>query len=224
MRKLAPVVALFLGACASAPTGPTVMVLPGAGKSFEQFQADDAACRQWAAQQASTTTTDTSAQHRYDIGYTQCMYGKGHQIPAMASPAPRPAPPPPMTTPQVVPDLRGTWTGTWAQTPLTLLVLEQGETPVSSVYIGPWPPFARREFGLSGILTFSVRDEAVSVNVRGRFADADGRRALVLDPLTWNGQQIMLTRVEQDYMAGVGTSRATWEPSGPIELTRRANP
>lgn len=47
--------ALLLSACASIPTGPNVMVLPGSGKGFEQFQADDAACRQWAAQQTGTT-------------------------------------------------------------------------------------------------------------------------------------------------------------------------
>lgn len=47
---------LLLGACASIPTGPSVMVLPGSTKSFEQFQADDAVCRQWAAQQTGTTT------------------------------------------------------------------------------------------------------------------------------------------------------------------------
>lgn len=40
-----------LSGCASLPTGPSVMVLPAAGKSFEQFQVEDAACRQWAAQQ-----------------------------------------------------------------------------------------------------------------------------------------------------------------------------
>ena len=45
----------LLGACATVPTGPSVMVLPGGGKSFEQFQADDAMCRQWAYQQAGTT-------------------------------------------------------------------------------------------------------------------------------------------------------------------------
>ena len=32
----------LLGACATVPTGPSVMVLPGSGKSFEQFQVDDA--------------------------------------------------------------------------------------------------------------------------------------------------------------------------------------
>ena len=47
--------ALLLAACATVPTGPSVMVLPGMGKSFEQFQADDAVCRQWAAQQTGTT-------------------------------------------------------------------------------------------------------------------------------------------------------------------------
>jgi hypothetical protein len=51
-----PVVAtLLLSACATVPTGPSVMVLPGSGKNFEQFQYDDAVCRQWAAQQTGTT-------------------------------------------------------------------------------------------------------------------------------------------------------------------------
>jgi hypothetical protein len=43
--------AVALGGCATLPTGPNVMVLPAPGKSFEQFQAEDAVCRQWAAQQ-----------------------------------------------------------------------------------------------------------------------------------------------------------------------------
>ncbi|HEX7641367.1 MAG TPA: YMGG-like glycine zipper-containing protein [Burkholderiaceae bacterium] len=41
--------ALLLGACASTPTGPNIAVMPGAGKSFEQFNVDDAVCRQYAA-------------------------------------------------------------------------------------------------------------------------------------------------------------------------------
>ena len=68
--------ALVVAACASIPTGPNVLVLPGNGKSFEQFQTDDAVCRQWSAQQ-----TGTSVQVRYDIAYAQCMYAKGNQIP-----------------------------------------------------------------------------------------------------------------------------------------------
>ncbi len=42
---------LVLSGCATLPTGPSVMVLPGTTKPFEQFQADDAACRQWAESQ-----------------------------------------------------------------------------------------------------------------------------------------------------------------------------
>jgi outer membrane lipoprotein SlyB len=44
--------ALALAGCAVAlPTGPNVMVLPGKDKSFEAFQADDTACRQYASAQ-----------------------------------------------------------------------------------------------------------------------------------------------------------------------------
>jgi hypothetical protein len=51
---------LLTTACASVPTGPSVMVLPGTGKNFEQFQFDDAVCRQWAAQQTGITTEEAS--------------------------------------------------------------------------------------------------------------------------------------------------------------------
>jgi hypothetical protein len=44
-------VLVVLGGCATMPTGPSVMVLPEPGKPFEQFQSDDAVCRQWAMQQ-----------------------------------------------------------------------------------------------------------------------------------------------------------------------------
>jgi hypothetical protein len=43
-------VPLALGACVAAPpTAPTVMVMPGQGKTFAAFQADDAACRGYAS-------------------------------------------------------------------------------------------------------------------------------------------------------------------------------
>ena len=38
------VVALVAG-CATVPAGPSVSVLPGRGKTFEQFQDDDLVCR-----------------------------------------------------------------------------------------------------------------------------------------------------------------------------------
>ena len=56
-------VVLTLSACATIPTGPSVMVLPGPGKSFEAFQSDDNACRQWARQQIETTPNDTVNQN-----------------------------------------------------------------------------------------------------------------------------------------------------------------
>jgi hypothetical protein len=42
---------MVIGGCATMPTGPTVMVLPGPGKPFEVFQAEESQCRQWALQQ-----------------------------------------------------------------------------------------------------------------------------------------------------------------------------
>ncbi|HUK59887.1 MAG TPA: glycine zipper family protein [Stellaceae bacterium] len=56
MRRVAgmavPGAMLLLGACAGPPpTAPSVIAMPSKGKSFEAFQADDAACRQFAASQ-----------------------------------------------------------------------------------------------------------------------------------------------------------------------------
>src|ERR1700704_3796888 len=39
---------VLLGACVSMPKGPSVMVLPGTGKSFDQFRYDDVECREFA--------------------------------------------------------------------------------------------------------------------------------------------------------------------------------
>src|SRR3954463_16178728 len=52
---------LFLAACASVPTSPGVMVLPGSGKSFDQFRFDDNECRQFASSQIGGATSDQAA-------------------------------------------------------------------------------------------------------------------------------------------------------------------
>ena len=60
---------LLLGACAVVPSAPSVMALPGSGKSFDQFRFDDANCRNYAygqvggsgANQAATNTAVGSA-------------------------------------------------------------------------------------------------------------------------------------------------------------------
>ena len=46
---------LLLAGCVSMPSGPGVMVLPGTGKSFDQFRADDMDCRQYANYQVGAT-------------------------------------------------------------------------------------------------------------------------------------------------------------------------
>ncbi|MDR2507556.1 MAG: hypothetical protein LBD67_06110 [Candidatus Accumulibacter sp.] len=50
--------ALVLAGCASVPTGPRVMVLPGTGRSFTEFQASDAMCRQYASRVIGQTVND----------------------------------------------------------------------------------------------------------------------------------------------------------------------
>ena len=135
-HRAAPVLlALLLASCATIPTGPSIMALPGSGKSFDQFRGDDVYCKQYALEQVEGTTANQASvrsgvgtaalgtlvgaaagaafggaegaaigagsgllggtlmgsgtarasgdirQQRYDIGYTQCMYGKGHRVP-----------------------------------------------------------------------------------------------------------------------------------------------
>jgi len=167
MKKAFAALILLLAGCASAPTGPGVMVLPGSGKSFDQFRFDDHECRQYASSQvgganANQAATDSGVksavvgtavgaaagglmggnagagvgagiglvggalagtgaanasgrtlQQRYDVGYQQCMYAKGHKIPMARDYAPRasrytaaPPPPPPGTPPPPPPGYR----------------------------------------------------------------------------------------------------------------------
>lgn len=58
----AVIAVVALAGCAVAPTGPSVAVMPGQGKSFEAFQADDAACRQYAAQQTGIAPQEAANQ------------------------------------------------------------------------------------------------------------------------------------------------------------------
>ena len=44
---------LLLAACAQTPMGPTVQVMPGPGKPFDQFQTDQVVCKQFAEQSVS---------------------------------------------------------------------------------------------------------------------------------------------------------------------------
>ena len=47
---------IAVNGCSTMPTGPSVLVLPGAGKSFDQFRSEDYRCRQYAFGQIGGTT------------------------------------------------------------------------------------------------------------------------------------------------------------------------
>src|SRR5687768_6534155 len=57
-RKLSlPLLVLTsLTACVSMPTGPSMMALPGTGRSFDEFRYDDYLCRQFASDQVGGNT------------------------------------------------------------------------------------------------------------------------------------------------------------------------
>jgi Glycine-zipper domain len=52
---------LLLGGCTTMPTGPSALVLPGTGKTFEQFRADDYVCRQYAQEQVGGVSANQAA-------------------------------------------------------------------------------------------------------------------------------------------------------------------
>lgn len=72
-RKLLPLCgALFVGACTTLPTGPSVMALPGTGRNFDQFRYDDAVCRQFAQGQVGGTDANQAAT---DAGVKSAVVG-----------------------------------------------------------------------------------------------------------------------------------------------------
>ena len=77
LEILALAVVVGLVGCATMPTGPSVMVLPGAGKPFEQFQADNAVCRDWASQQVGTTSTAAAAESTVGSAAIGTVLGAG---------------------------------------------------------------------------------------------------------------------------------------------------
>jgi hypothetical protein len=52
---------LLAGACATIPDGPGVLVLPGTGKSFDEFKANDMECRQYASLQIGGSSPNDAA-------------------------------------------------------------------------------------------------------------------------------------------------------------------
>jgi len=70
-------VLLVICGCVTVPSGPSVMVLPGSGKTFDQFQVDDVICRQWASQQIGQSPQDTVAQNTVTGSVAGTLLGAG---------------------------------------------------------------------------------------------------------------------------------------------------
>lgn len=71
MTVLAAGVAALAG-CVSMPTGPSMMVLPGTSKNFDEFRADDYTCRQFAYDQVGGNTAQRAAE---DAGVRSAAVG-----------------------------------------------------------------------------------------------------------------------------------------------------
>src|SRR5271170_6332461 len=69
-------VAVLLAGCAQTPMGPTVQVMPGPGKSFDMFQADQANCKGYAAGQVQGQA-DAANQQAVGVGVLSTVLGAG---------------------------------------------------------------------------------------------------------------------------------------------------
>jgi hypothetical protein len=68
---------LVVSGCATLPSGPSVLVLPGPGKPFEQFQADDYVCRRWAEHQIGMTAQETANENTVKGAAVGTVVGAG---------------------------------------------------------------------------------------------------------------------------------------------------
>jgi hypothetical protein len=68
--------AVMLAGCAQTPMGPTVQVMPGPGKSFDMFQADQANCKGYAASQVQGQA-DAANQQAVGTGVLGTVLGAG---------------------------------------------------------------------------------------------------------------------------------------------------
>lgn len=62
MTAVSAALAIALCGCASIPEGPSVAVMPGPGKPFDQFQADNAVCKEFARQQLGADPNQVAQQ------------------------------------------------------------------------------------------------------------------------------------------------------------------
>jgi uncharacterized protein YcfJ len=66
-----------LSACATMPTGPSVMVLPAPGKPFAVFQSEDQQCRNWAESQTGQQPAEAYNQNLVGGAAVGTLIGAG---------------------------------------------------------------------------------------------------------------------------------------------------
>ncbi|HNB04377.1 MAG: hypothetical protein E6R11_01500 [Rhodocyclaceae bacterium] len=71
-RLMIVAAAMVLAGCTTLPTGPSMLVLPGTGRNFDEFRADDAQCRQYAQDQVSGVTAERAS---VDAGVKSAVVG-----------------------------------------------------------------------------------------------------------------------------------------------------
>lgn len=76
-RLLLVLTVIAAGGCATIPPGPSVMVLPPSGKSFDEFRMEDSACRQWAESRIGWGANDTVNQNIAGGAAIGTMMGAG---------------------------------------------------------------------------------------------------------------------------------------------------
>lgn len=69
-------ISTLLAGCAQTPLGPTVQVMPGPGKSFEAFQADQSGCKSYAADQVKGQA-EASNQRAVGAAFLTTLLGAG---------------------------------------------------------------------------------------------------------------------------------------------------
>jgi hypothetical protein len=67
----------LLSACATVPTGPSMMVLPAVGKPFDHFQVDDMLCRQFAETQTGVPPGEAWRQSTMNTAVLGTLLGAG---------------------------------------------------------------------------------------------------------------------------------------------------
>jgi hypothetical protein len=76
-RVMLLVIIPLLSACAVMPSGPSVMVLPGVGKPFDQFQVDDMLCRQFAETQTGIPPGEAGRRSTVNTAALGTLLGAG---------------------------------------------------------------------------------------------------------------------------------------------------